>query len=244
MPFNGTTVFDSDEIVEMPRLPRSLTVIGAGVIGVEYATIFSALDVAVTLVEPRPDASSISSTSELIDEFIHELRDRGVALRLGAKVNAIEIDEQGWPVTMLEDGRRVRTEMLLLRGRPRRRDRRRSTSRPAASQPTIAAGMTVDPRDVPDRVPHIYAAGDVIGFPSLASTSMEQGRIAACHALRRGRCRRAPEFFPYGIYSVPEISTVGHERGGGARARHSLRVRHRPLPRDLARPHHGAEQPA
>ena len=104
MPFNGTSVFDSDEIVDIPRLPRSLTVIGAGVIGVEYATIFSALDVAVTLVEPRPAMLDFID-HELIDDFIHQLRDRGMALRFGAKVERIEI-ENGWPVD--HPGRRPR----------------------------------------------------------------------------------------------------------------------------------------
>ncbi len=111
VPFNGTSVFDSDEIVEIPRLPRSLTVIGAGVIGVEYATIFSALDVAVALVEARPGMLEFID-HELIEDFTHQLRDRGVALRFGAKVERIEI-ENDWPVTILEGGRRVRSEMVL-----------------------------------------------------------------------------------------------------------------------------------
>jgi NAD(P) transhydrogenase len=111
VPFNGTSVFDSDEIVDIPRLPRSLTVIGAGVIGVEYATIFSALDVAVALVEARPAMLDFID-HELIEDFTHQLRDRGVALRFGAKVERIEF-ENGWPVTILEGGRRVRSEMAL-----------------------------------------------------------------------------------------------------------------------------------
>ena len=111
VPFNGTSVFDSDEIVEIPRLPRSLTVIGAGVIGVEYATIFSALDVAVALVEQRPGMLEFID-HELVDDFTHQLRDRGVALRFGAKVERIEF-ENDWPVTILEGGRRVRSEMVL-----------------------------------------------------------------------------------------------------------------------------------
>ena len=89
VPFDGKTVFDSDEIIDLPKLPRSLAVIGAGVIGVEYATIFSALDVAVTLIEPRPTFLDFID-KELIDEFMHELRDRNVAVRLGSAVNSIE----------------------------------------------------------------------------------------------------------------------------------------------------------
>ena len=94
MPFDSKTVFDSDEIIDLPKLPRSLTVIGAGVIGVEYATIFSALDVAVTLIEPRPTFLDFID-KELIEEFMHELRDRNVALRLGSAVNSIDAHAGG-----------------------------------------------------------------------------------------------------------------------------------------------------
>ncbi len=215
VPFNGTSVFDSDEIVEIPRLPRSLTVIGAGVIGVEYATIFSALDVAVSLVEARPGMLEFID-HELVEDFTHQLRDRGVTLRFGAKVEGISL-ENNWPVTMLEGGRRVRSEMVLF-----------TAGRVGATDTLnlIACGLTTDDRGrlkvdghtFQTEVPHIYAAGDAIGFPSLASTSLEQGRIAACHAFGVP-APPAPEFYPFGIYSVPEISTVGmteqqvHDRG-------------------------------
>src|SRR5258707_4240350 len=112
VPFDSKTVFDSDEIIELPKLPRSLAVIGAGVIGVEYATIFSALDVAVTLIEPRPTFLDFID-KELIDEFMHELRDRNVALRLGSAVNSIEHSEGGGIVTRLADGRHRAPGMLL-----------------------------------------------------------------------------------------------------------------------------------
>ena len=205
VPFNGTSVFDSDEIVEIPRLPRSLTVIGAGVIGVEYATIFSALDVAVALVEQRPGMLEFID-HELVDDFTHQLRDRGVALRFGAKVERIEF-ENNWPVTILEGGRRVRSEMVLYTAG--RVGATEALNLPACDlTPDQRGRLKVDPRTFQTTVPHIYCAGDAIGFPSLASTSMEQGRIAACHAFGVA-APQAPEFFPYGIYSVPEISTVG-----------------------------------
>ena len=206
VPFNSTTVFDSDEIIDLPKLPRSLAVIGAGVIGVEYATIFSALDVAVTLIEPRPTFLDFID-KELIDEFMHELRDRNVALRLGAAVDSIEATEGGPIVTRLSDGRNVSSEMLLFAaGRVGATDR---LNLDAAGIVVDHRGrISVDPVTLQTSVPHIYAAGDVIGFPSLASTSMEQGRVAACHALGMEPLA-PPEFFPYGIYSVPEISTTG-----------------------------------
>jgi NAD(P) transhydrogenase len=205
IPFNGTNVLDSDEVIELARLPRSLAVVGAGVIGVEYATIFSALDVNVTLIEPRPSFLDFVD-SELIEDFTHQLRDRGMTIRLGSKVASITF-QNGSPVTTLDNGRQVRTEMLMFAG-----GRMGAT----ASLNLESCGLTVDsrgrlkinPATFQTEVPHIYAGGDVIGFPSLASTSMEQGRMAACHAFEIPM-PPAPEHFPYGIYSVPEISTVG-----------------------------------
>src|SRR5579859_5338720 len=114
IPFNGVSVFDSDELLGIDHLPRSLAVLGAGVIGVEYATIFSALDVNVTLIEPRPSFLDFIDR-ELIEDFTHQLRDRGMTIRLGSKVQSIAF-ENGHPVTMLESGRQVRTEMLLFTG--------------------------------------------------------------------------------------------------------------------------------
>jgi NAD(P) transhydrogenase len=205
VPFNGHSVLDSDEIVEIPRLPRSLTVVGAGVIGVEYATIFSALDVAVSLVDAKTSFLEFVD-HELIEDFTHQLRDRGMAIRFGAKVDHIEF-EHDWPVTVLENGRRMRSEMLLYAaGRVGATD---SLNLESCGLTVDNRGrLKVDPHTFQTEMPHIYSAGDAIGFPSLASTSMEQGRIAACHAFNIP-VPPAPEFFPYGIYSVPEISTVG-----------------------------------
>src|SRR5258707_5619221 len=206
VPFDSKTVFDSDEIIDLPKLPRSLAVIGAGVIGVEYATIFSALAVAGTLIEPPPTFLDFID-KELIDEFMHELRDRNVAVRLGSGVNSIEHSESGSIVTKLSDGRNVTSEMLLFAA-----GRVGATDRLNLDADGIAVDhrgcIAVDTLTLQTNVPHIYAAGDVIGFPSLASTSMEQRRVAACHALGM-EPMAPPEFFPYGIYSVPEISTTG-----------------------------------
>lgn len=206
IPFNDTNVFDSDSIASDPRVPRSLTVVGAGVIGIEYATIFSALDVPVTLVEPREHFLEFIDR-EIIEEFVHELRKRGMQMRLGVKVEAVEVDQAGWTVSTLSDGRRIRTEMLLYAA-----GRVGATADLGLETCGLEADergrLKVDPRTFQTAVPHIYAAGDVIGFPSLASTSMEQGRTAACHALG-APIPPATEDFPYGIYAVPEISTVG-----------------------------------
>ncbi len=205
IPFNGTTVLDSDEIVSLKILPRSLTVVGAGVVGVEYATIFSALDVRVTLVEPRPTFFDFIDR-ELVDDFVHQLRDRGMNFRLGTRLDAVRI-EADQPVAMLEGGRRVRSEMLLFAAG--RVGATEALNLGACGLATDERGrLAVDARTFQTAVPHIYATGDVIGFPSLASTSLEQGRIAACHAFDEA-LPPAPAFFPFGIYSVPEISTVG-----------------------------------
>src|SRR5213076_2677674 len=112
IPFDGHNIVDSDTLVTDVRVPKSLTVVGAGVIGIEYATIFSALDVPVTIIEPRENFLEFIDR-EIIDEFIHALRKRGIRFRLGAKVERVELDEQGYAVSILSDGRRVRTEMLL-----------------------------------------------------------------------------------------------------------------------------------
>ncbi|GLQ53220.1 Si-specific NAD(P)(+) transhydrogenase [Devosia nitrariae] len=204
--FDDHTIVDSDSLVSELRVPRSLTVVGAGVIGIEYATIFSALDVPVTLVEPKERYLEFVDR-EIIDEFTHELRKRGMTMRLGAKVEKVEKDAQGWPVATLNDGRQVRSEMLLYAA-----GRVGATADLGLDKcgvvPDERGRLKVDPVTFQTTIPHIYAAGDVIGFPSLASTSMEQGRIAALHAFGASM-PPAPEFFPYGIYAVPEISTVG-----------------------------------
>ena len=206
IPFNDASVFDSDNIASDPRVPKSLTVVGAGVIGLEYATIYSALDVPVTLVEPREQFLEFIDR-EIIDEFVHDLRKRGMQMRIGVKVERVEVDEKGFAVSTLTDGRTIRTEMLLYAA-----GRIGATANLGLDTVGLAADdrgrLKVDPKTFQTPVPHIYAAGDVIGFPSLASTSMEQGRIAACHAFGAA-APPAPEYFPYGIYAVPEISTVG-----------------------------------
>ena len=205
VPFDGKTILDSDEIVNLDRIPRSLAVIGAGVIGVEYATIFSALDIRVTLVDEHPSFLDFID-HEIIEELVHELRDRGVALRTGAKVESVTA-EPGHAVVRLADGRVVRAEMLLY-----------AAGRQVAVEglglealgitPDERGHLAVNPETFQTAIPTVYCAGDAIGFPSLASTSMEQGRIAACHAFGLA-LPPAPKFFFFFFYSLTEIYTVG-----------------------------------
>lgn len=205
VPFNGTTILDSDEFLDMATIPRSLIVVGAGVIGVEYATMFSALDVRVTLIEPR-DSFLDFIDKAVIQDFTHQIQENGVDLRLGSAIASVK-DEGTHVEVTLENGRHVRSEMLLFAaGRMGATDR---LNLKAAGIETDHRGRIDVSRDsYQTSVPHIYAAGDVIGHPSLASTSLQQGRIAACHALEVPTLPESP-WFPYGIYSVPEISTCG-----------------------------------
>jgi len=205
VPFDKKRIFDSDEMLELHHLPRTLTVIGAGVIGVEYATIFSALDVPVTLVEPRNTILDFIDR-EIVDDFIHQMRDRGMTIRLGSTVKEIASKPDHAEVT-LADGRTIRSEMVLYAA-----GRTGNVANLGLDVVGIEADsrgrIKVDPHTFQTSVPNIYASGDVIGFPSLASTSMEQGRVAACHAFGVP-AKSVPELFPYGIYTIPEISTVG-----------------------------------
>lgn len=205
IPFDGKTVLDSDEILHVPNLPRSITVIGAGVIGIEYATIFSALDISVTVIEPRTSILSFID-DELIDEFTYELRDRGIRMLLGCKAQNVHTRD-GYCVVDLSDGRKVKSDMVLYAA-----GRLGASGDIGLDKIGLSADsrgrLKVDPISYETEVSNIYAAGDIIGFPSLASTSMSQGRIAVCHAFDVPNPAQ-PEHFPYGIYAVPEISTVG-----------------------------------
>lgn len=206
IPFDGVSILDSDEILELAELPKSMTVIGAGVIGIEYATIFSALDVHITLIEPRETMLDFIDR-ELIGDFTHQLRDRGMVLRFGRKVKTISKLENGGCQIDMEDGRTIKSDVVLFAA-----GRMGSTGNLGLENCNLECDhrgrLSVDPKTFQTSVPHIYAAGDVIGFPSLASTSMEQGRIAICNAFGQA-AYDPPEFFPYGIYSVPEMSTIG-----------------------------------
>ncbi|MCV2893790.1 Si-specific NAD(P)(+) transhydrogenase [Lentibacter sp. XHP0401] len=205
VPFNGRTIVDSDEFLEMAEIPRSLVVVGAGVIGVEYATMFSALDVTVTLIEPRDSFLDFIDTA-LIQDFTHQIKENGVDLRLGSAISKIEDAETHVEVS-LENGRHVRADMLLFAAG--RMGATEKLGLEAVGLETDHRGrLEVDRKGYQTKVKHIYAAGDVIGHPSLASTSLQQGRVAACHALETPTLPESP-WFPYGIYSVPEISTCG-----------------------------------
>ncbi|MCZ4428934.1 Si-specific NAD(P)(+) transhydrogenase [Agrobacterium sp. SOY23] len=206
IPFDGEAVLDSDEILEIKELPRSMVVVGAGVIGIEYATIFSALDTQVTVVEPRETMLEFID-KEIVEDFTYQLRDRNMKLIFGQKAEKVERDESGKCLVSLSNGRVLKAETVLFAaGRVGATD---TLNLSACGLEADSRGrLKVDPETFQTSVPNIYAAGDIIGFPSLASTSMEQGRIAARHAVG-APAGEPPQFFPYGIYAVPEISTCG-----------------------------------
>lgn len=204
--FDAVNVVDSDHILQMQTLPRNLVVVGAGVIGMEYASMLNALDIDVTVVDGRTEILGFLDR-EIVDEFVHHLRDRGVKLRLGETVDAIEEVDSHNVVVHLESGKRIKADMVLFAA-----GRLSNTEQLRVENAGIAAderGRIAVDEHYRTSVKHIYAAGDVIGFPALASTSMEQGRHAACHAFDGPLLDIREDLFPFGIYAVPEMSVVG-----------------------------------
>jgi NAD(P) transhydrogenase len=206
IPFDGKRIIDTDEFTCIGSLPREIIVVGAGVVGLEYASFMAAIGAEVTLIDQRPLILDFVDR-EIVDALAYHLRQMGTTFRLGEKVTSVGVDEKRDRVfAELESGKKVQGDMLLYAvGRQANGDLLRLE----------AAGLQPDPRGkikVNDSyqtdVPHIYAAGDVIGFPALASTSMEQGRLASCRMFG-APSENMPELFPYGIYTIPEISTVG-----------------------------------
>ena len=202
--FDGTTIFDSDELLEMDRIPGSLVVVGGGVIGIEYASIFAALGTKVTVIDKRRRLLDFCD-DEIVEGLQHHLRDLGVTFRLGEEVTAVEAVEEG-AIVHLASGKRIAAQAVLY-----------SAGREGATDQLglERAGVEADDKGrievgpaFQTAVPHIYAVGDVIGFPSLAATAMEQGRIAALDAFGQ-EVRTIRELFPLGIYTIPEISFVG-----------------------------------
>ncbi|MFN0134455.1 MAG: Si-specific NAD(P)(+) transhydrogenase [Phycisphaerales bacterium] len=214
VPFDQHEIITSDEIHHLHQLPRTMIVVGGGVIGTEYASMLSVLGVRVTLLEGRSRLLDFVD-AEITEALQYHLRQGGMTLRLGEKVvkiakvepprGARAIHNELVEAT-LESGKTLRADCLLY-----------AVGRQGATADLnlVAAGLDADERgriavneSFQTKVPHIYACGDVIGFPALASTSMEQGRLAACHMFGEPR-EMIEDLLPYGIYSVPEISMVG-----------------------------------
>ena len=206
VPINGRTIVNSDQILDLPTLPRTLIVVGGGVIGVEYACMFSILGVRVTIIEKRNKLLEFAD-QEIVESLSYHLRDSRVTMRLGEEVESVEELADGTVVANLQSKKKVSGDALLY-----------AIGRQGAIEDLnlAAAGLEADNRGrIPvdehyqTKVEHIYAVGDVVGFPSLASVSMEQGRIAAAAAFNDHATSSNPSFYPYGIYTIPEISFIG-----------------------------------
>ncbi|MGD9905419.1 MAG: Si-specific NAD(P)(+) transhydrogenase [Vicinamibacterales bacterium] len=202
---DGQRVFDTDALPALDQIPRELVVVGASVIGLEYASMVAALNRRVTIVDQRPVVMEFADT-EIVEALFYQLRRRGAVFRLGDQVTGVGRDGRDQVVATLASGRSVHGDVLVSAVG------RQANTRDLGLE---HVGLTTDERgrlqvnaDFQTAVPHIYAAGDVVGFPALASTSMEQGRRAVAHMFGLPGARvEAP--LPYGIYTIPEISMVG-----------------------------------
>ena len=204
IPFDGKRIFDSDEILNLETIPRSLVVVGGGVIGIEYGIMFAALGVRVTIVDGRQRLLEFCD-HEIVDALLFHARGLGMSFRLGEDVIGMDHLKDGHVAIQLESGKRLIGESVLF-----------AVGRTGDTEGLnlAAAGLKPDERgrlwcDENQRTwaPHIYGVGDVVGFPALASVSMEQGRRAACHAFDQPF--HGCQHLPYGLYTIPEISMIG-----------------------------------
>lgn len=203
--FNGKTIFDSDDILTMEELPRTMTVVGGGVIGAEYGSMFAALGVSVTIIDIRKRLLGFID-EEIIENLQYQMRSIGVSLRLGEEVDVVEERPDGGVVTKLKSGKVIVSDVVLFSA-----GRKSATDNLGLEKIGISLGergKIVVQDDLRTDVSHIFAAGDVIGFPGLASSSGAQGRQATLNAFQvESKPSAVP--LPYGIYSIPEISMVG-----------------------------------
>ncbi len=203
--FDGRTIVDSDQVLDLDRIPATMVVVGGGVIGIEYASMFAALGTKVTVVERRERMLEFCDL-EVIEALKYHLRDLAVTFRFRESVARVERHGAG-TLTYLESGKKIPADVVLYSA-----GRQGVTENLALEK----AGLSADARgriEVDDHyrtaVAHIYAVGDVIGFPALAATSMEQGRRAAYHAFGEPVRGEMGTLQPIGIYTIPEISYVG-----------------------------------
>jgi NAD(P) transhydrogenase len=206
VPVNGRSIVNSDQILELPNLPKSMIVVGGGVIGVEYTCMFAALGVRVTLIEKRPKLLEFAD-QEIVEALSYHLRDSRVTMRLAEEVESVEELPDCSVVANLESKKRISGGALLYAvGRSGNVDQ---LNLPAVGIEPDSRGRIAVDKDFRTKVRGIFAVGDVIGFPSLASVSMEQGRIAVARAFGNDSLLSNPTYYPYGIYTIPEISFIG-----------------------------------
>jgi NAD(P) transhydrogenase len=204
VPLNGRTIINSDQILQMPEIPKILIVVGGGVIGVEYTCMFAALGVRVILVEKRPRLLEFAD-AEIIEALSYHLRDHRVTMRLNEEVESVEDTPTGVVANLMSKKKISGDTLLYAVGRQGNVE---DLDLPAAGLEADSRGRIKVDACYRTRQPNIFAVGDVIGFPSLASVSMEQGRIAAATAFGIP-VHSNPATYPYGIYTIPEISFIG-----------------------------------
>jgi NAD(P) transhydrogenase len=202
--FDDRTVLDSDGILGLGKIPGSLVVVGAGVIGIEYASMFAALGTKVTVVEKRPRLLDFCD-DQMVEALQYHLRELGVTFRFGERVVGVQL-HGGGSVTELESGKRIPSDAVFYAAG--REGATRALDLPKAGLAHDDRGRIAVDDLYRTPAPHIFAVGDVIGFPSLAATSAEQGRLAACTAFGEA-VKAAGEYLPIGVYTIPEISFVG-----------------------------------
>ena len=212
-PFGDPRVHDSDEILDIGRLPRSLVVVGGGVIGCEYACMFAALGIPVTLVDVKPEVLPFLD-EEMSTLLAQRMEALGIRMRFGHSVEQVEVPEaQELPIRLtLASGEVVDTDQVLVAS-----GRTANTTGLGLEALGVKQGKRGQVEVGPDfqtAVPHLYAVGDVIGFPALASTSMDQARIAVEHAFGLTGTRTLATVLPYGIYTIPEVSMAGETEEG------------------------------
>ncbi len=207
VPFNNRNILNTDEVLLMTDVPKTLIVVGGGVIGVEYTCMFATLGVRVILVEKRAaSAAQEFADSEIVEALSYHLRDIRVTMRLNEEVSSVEDLPDGSVVANLESKKKIVGDALLYAvGRQGNVD---DLNLAAAGLEADARGRIQVDQNYRTKQPHICAVGDVIGFPSLASVSMEQGRIAAARSCGM-TVHSNPATYPYGIYTIPEISFIG-----------------------------------
>jgi NAD(P) transhydrogenase len=205
IPFDDDKIFSSDSILKMKTLPRSITIIGGGIIGCEYASIFSILGVRVNLVEKRSEILTLVDR-DMRANFVHQLDMRKTRCFLGDELKAVQVAKDGRVEVSLESGKLIRSEALLVC--IFRVVNTATLNLDKVGVKLTERGLIEVNEDFETTVPNIFAAGDVVGAPSLASTAFEQGRIAAAKAFKQ-KCLPMSPNFPIGIYTIPEISYVG-----------------------------------
>ena len=205
IPFGDPRVYDSDEILRMARLPRTLAVVGAGVIGCEYTTVFAALGITVTLLDGRDRLLGFLD-AEIADRLRRQMELLGVDVRLGDGVLRVAADPD---LLRLHTRRGDRLEVDAVLFAAGRHGATRGLGLERVGIPVDDRGLVAVNAHYQTAVPHVYAAGDVIGFPALASTSMEQARVAMCHAFDLGYKTRVAPIFPLAVYTIPEVAMAG-----------------------------------